>query len=156
MGMGNQITYKSEKVAKKKVVFTNNTGASVTLRGGWAMCYDSTETDLAQAYDVIRPATANLSYFAGVVTEEYDGRTVANGATSNIEIYIPTKYGQVVPVFSSENHSANIALLEPVNGSFIMTEGTTNKVCKTVQLADRSSTNGTLLARLYGLSDPLA
>ncbi len=154
--MGNQITYNSEKIAKKKVVLTNGTGASITLRGGWAVCYDHSQTDISQAYLVLRPATNNLAYFAGVITEEYDGKVVANGATINIEIYIPTKYGQVVPIFSSENHSANIALMEPVDGSFILVEGSTNKVAKTVQETDRSSTNGILLARLYGLSDPLA
>ncbi len=153
---GNQITYNSEKVAKKKVVFTNDTGSAVTLRGGWALCYDYSQTDISQAYLVVRPATNNLLWFAGVITEEYDGRVVANGAISNIEIYIPTKYGQVVPIFSSEDHSSNIALMEHVDGSFILVEGSTNKVAKTVQLANRNTTNGTLLARLYGLSDPLA
>ena len=151
-----QVTYKSEKLAKKKVTFTNDTGAAVTLRGGWVLCYDYTQSTIAQAYLVVRPASANLAWFAGVITEEYDGRVVANGAIANIEIYIPTKYGQVVPVFSSEDHSSNIALLEPVDGSFIAVEGSTTKVCKTVQLANRGTTNGTLLSRLYGISDPLA
>lgn len=151
-----QTTYNSEKVAKKKVIFNNGTGAEVTLRGGYAVCYDYDATTIAQAYTVEQPATANLSYFAGVITEEYDGRVVANGDTLQIEIYIPTKYGQIVPVWITEDHSANTALLEPTDGSFALTEGTTNKVARTVQLVDRSGTSGTALARLYGLSDPLA
>ncbi|MCP4598513.1 hypothetical protein [Neptuniibacter sp.] len=156
MGMGNQITYNSEKIAKKKVVLTNNTGASLTIRGGYAVCYDQSQTDISQAYSVLRPATANLGYFAGVITEEYDGKIVANGATINIEIYIPTKYGQVVPVWISEDHSANVALLEPTNGTFVLLEGSTTKVAQTVGQDNRSVTNGTTLARLYGISDPLA
>lgn len=151
-----QTVYNSEKIAKKKVIFNNNTGASVTLRGGYAVCYDYDAETIAQAYTVERPSTNALLYFAGVITEEYDGKIVANGDTLQIEIYIPTKYGQIVPVWSTEDHSANTALLEPTNGSFALTEGTTTKVARTVQLANRSSTNGTLLARLYGVSDPLA
>lgn len=151
-----QVTYKSEKTAKKKVIFTNNTGASVTLRGGYALCYDHSETDITQAYDVVRPATANLKYFAGVICEEYDDRVVANGATLQLEIYIPTKYGQIVPVWSNEDHSANTAVLEITDGSFVLIEGATNPVCRTVETENRGTTNGTLLARLYGLSDPLA
>lgn len=151
-----QVTYNSEKVAKKKVRFTNDTGASVTLRVGYALCYDHAEVTIAQAYDVVRPATLNLKYFAGFLCEEYDGIVVADGAVVSVEIYIPTKYGQVVPVWSTEDHSANTALLEIVDASFIAVEGTTNKVCRTVQLAKRDVTNGVLLARVYGLSDPLA
>lgn len=152
-----QVTYQGEKVAKKKVLFTNDTGASVTLRGGYALCYDDTETDISQAYDVIRPATSNLLYFAGVITEEYDGVVVADGASRQVEIYVPTKWGQVVPVWSTEDHSLNTALLEVLDGQFELTEGaTTGKVCRTVQLANRSGTNGTLLAKLYGIHEPLA
>jgi hypothetical protein len=151
-----QISYKSEKVAKKKVLLYNDTGAAITIRGGHAVCYAYDATDISQSYLVERPATANLLWFAGVITEEYDGFAVASEAYRAVEIYIPTKYGQVVPVFISEDHSANIALLEHTDGSFILTEGTTQKVAKTVQKVNRSTTNGTCLARLYGLSDPLA
>lgn len=151
-----QTTYNSEKVAKKKVLFNNNTGAEVTLRGGYGVCYDYDATTIAQAYTVERPATNALKYFAGSICEEYDGKIVANGATLQIEIYVPTKYGQIVPVWISEDHSANTALLEVTDGSFAFTEGTTNKVARTVQLVNRGTTNGTCLARLYGLSDPLA
>ncbi len=153
---GNQITYNSEKIAKKKVVFTNDTGSSLVLRGGYALCYDHSQTTIAQAYKVLRPATANLQYFAGVVTEEYDGKVVANGATLNIEIYIPTKYGQVVPVWISEDHSANVALLDITDGTFVLLEGSTVTVAKTVGEDNRGTTNGVTLARLYGISDPVA
>jgi len=151
-----QVTYLSEKTAKKKVIYYNNTGSSVTLQGGYAMCYDHAQTDKTQAYRVVQPATDNFMYFAGAVCSEYAGLVVANGGTAQIEIYIPTKYGQVVPLWSSEDHSSDTALLEITDGSFVFLEGTTNKVARTVQLANRSTTNGTLLARLYGLSDPLA
>lgn len=150
-----QVTYKSEKVAKKKVIFTNDTGASVTIQAGWAMCYNYDLATIAQAYSVERPRTNSLHYFAGVVTEEYAGSIVANGGTLQIEIYIPTKYGQIVPVWIDADHSANTALLEITNNSFVLTEGTTNKVARTVQLVDRT-TAGICLARLYGESDPLA
>lgn len=151
-----QVVYNSEKTEKKKVIFSNDTGASVTLRSGYAVCYDYALATIAQAYTVKKPATANLKWFAGAICEEYDGVVVTNGSTAKIEIYIPTQYGQVIPVWITEDHSANIAKLEPTNGSFALTEGTTNKVALTVQLVNRSSTNGTCLSRLYGLSDPLA
>lgn len=152
-----QISYKSEKLAKKKVLLYNDTGAAIVIRGGWAVCYAYDATDISQSYLVERPATANLLWFAGVITEEYDGFGVAAGAYRAVEIYIPTKYGQVVPVFISEDHSANIAILEISDGSFILTEGATAaRVAKSVQLVNRSTTNGTCLARLYGIPDPLA
>lgn len=151
-----QITYQSEKTAKKKVQLYNDTGVSLTLRGGYAVCYDYSQSDKTQAYRVVKPETNNLLWFAGVITEEYDGKVVAAGMTINVEIYIPTKYGQVVPVWIDEDHSANIALLEVVTGSWALDEGTATKVAKSVQLVNRNTTNGTCLARLYGLSDPLA
>jgi len=151
-----QITYLSEKTAKKRVQFYNNTGASVTLQSGYALCYDHAQTDKTQAYRVVRPATLNLKYFAGVVCPEESGKVVASGAYANVDIYIPTKYGQVVEIWSSEDHSANTAVLEITDATFVLLEGATNAVARTVQLANRSGTNGTLLARLYGLSDPLA
>ena len=151
-----QVVYKSEKLAKKKVLFYNDTGASVTLYGGYAVCYKHDETDITQAYTVVRPATANFKYFAGVIAVEWAGFVVADSVTIQIEILIPTKYGQIVEIWSNEDHSVNTALLEITNDSFVLVEGTTNKVCRTVQLAKRDVTNGTLLARLYGLSDPLA
>jgi len=151
-----QTTYNSEKVAKKKVRYSNDTGSPVTIRGGYAVCYDYSLATIAQAYTVKKPATDNLLWFAGIVTEEYDGKVVANGETLQIEIYIPTKYGQVVPVWITEDHSANIALLEITDGSFALTEGISRKVAKSVQLVNRNTTNGTCLAHLYGLSDPLA
>ena len=150
-----QITYLSEKIAKKRVQFYNGTGASVTLMGGWALCYDHAQTDLTQAYRVVRPATLNLKYFAGIIVPEEAGKVVADGATIMIDIYIPTKYGQCVDVWSSENHSANTAVLEIVDASFIPVEGATNPICRTVELTDRT-TPGVILSRLYGLSDPLA
>lgn len=151
-----QVTYNSEKIAKKKVVFYNDTGGSVTLRGGYALSYDYSQTDLTQAYRVVRPASANFLWFAGALTEEYDSKVVANGATLNVEIYVPTKYGQVVPVWITENHSANMALLEITDDSFAFTEGSSQKVVRTVGRDDRGTINGVTLARLYGLTDPLA
>lgn len=150
-----QVTYLSEKTAKKKVLYYNDTGGSVTLQGGYAMCYDYTQVDKTQAYRVVRPATLAFKYFAGVVCPEYAGTVVADGKTVQIEIYIPTKYGQVVPVWNNENLSGAVALLEITNDSFILVEGATTKVCRTVQKVDRT-TPGIALARLYGLSDPLA
>ena len=152
-----QISYQSEKVAKKKVLLYNNTGADLVIRGGYAVCYDYDETDITQAYQVTQPETANLLWFAGVITEEYDGMGIANGASRAIEIYIPTKYGQVVPVWITEDHSANIAILEITDGSWALTEGATAaRVAKSVQLVNRNTTNGTCLARLHGIPDPLA
>lgn len=151
-----QISYKSEKLAKKKVLLYNDTGNELTIRGGYAVCYDYSQTDLTQSYRVVKPETNNLLWYAGHITEEYDGFVVVAGASRAVEIYIPTKYGQVVPVWIDADHSANIALLEVVTGSWALVEGTTTKVAKSVQLVDRNTINGTCLARLYGLSDPLA
>lgn len=152
-----QISYNNEKVAKKKVLLYNNTGSELVIRGGYAVCYDHSQTDLTQAYRVVKPETNNLLWFAGVIIEECDGFKVAAGASRAVTIYIPTKYGQIVPVWINEDHSANIALLELVTDSWALTEGATAaKVARSVQLVNRSVINGTCLARLYGHSDPLA
>ena len=149
-----QISYQSEKVAKKKVLLYNDTGADVVIRGGYAVCYEYSDTDITQAYKVIRPETSSLKYFAGVITEEYDGMSIADGASKAIEIYIPTKYGQVVPVWVTGDVSA-VQLLEITTGSWALAIGGTTKVCRTVQSVNRT-TPGIALARLYGISDPLA
>ena len=149
-----QISYKSEKVAKKKVLLYNNTGVVLVLRGGYAVCYDYSDTDLTQAYKVIQPETNSFNYFAGVITEEYDGMSIAIGASRAIEIYVPTKYGQVVPAWVTGDVSA-VQLLEIITGSWALAIGATTKVCRTVQSVDRT-TPGIALVRLYGLSDPLA
>ena len=42
MGLGNVVVMrdKMEHISKKQVSFYNDTGAEVTLRGGYAVCYD--------------------------------------------------------------------------------------------------------------------
>lgn len=147
-----QVTYNSEKLEKKKVIFSNGTGAEVTLRGGYALCYDHSLYTIAQSYTVVRPATNNLRYLAGAVTEQYDGTVVANGGTAKIEIYVPTKWGQIVPLWITEDHSANEANLQISDSSFAFTEGSTTPCARTVQQVNRSSTNGTCLSRLFGVS----
>lgn len=154
--MPGQITYQSEKYAKKKVVFSNGTGADVTLRKGYAVCYDGSLGTAAECYTVIRPATDYLRYFAGLITAEYDGKVVANGAKLNIDICIPTQWGQVVEAWITEDHSGDRANLEITNGSFALTEGATTKVARTVQLVNRNTTNGTCRVRLYGVSHAVA
>jgi len=145
-------TYKTEKNSKKKVIFSNDTGASVTLRGGYAVCYEHDVYTVAHAYTVIRPATSNLRYFAGSICEQEDGKIVADGKTVQIEIYVPNQWGQVVPVWIAADHSGSSVNLEITAASFVFVEGSTTKVARTVQRVNRNTTNGTCLARLYGVS----
>jgi uncharacterized protein YheU (UPF0270 family) len=154
-----QVTYKnrSEKTEKKKVEFYNGTGSSVTLHQGYAFCYDqdygtASDASLYRIWRVERPATANLLYFAGVLTEGYDGEIVANGETKVVEIYVPNRRGQGVLVWTEESCTINATYLAPQNGVFALGAASDSyTVALAAQTVDRSVTNGTVLARLFGV-----
>jgi hypothetical protein len=143
-------------VPTKRVRFYNGTGSAVTLKNGYAVCYDISETDITIATKVVQPATANLKQFAGIIVNLHQPQSVADTKYVTIDIAIPAPHGPVVPVWISEDHSANSALLEVTDGTFVLLEGATTKVALSVQLVNRSVTNGTCLAKLHGVSDPLA
>jgi hypothetical protein len=73
---GHQVTYKSEKVSGKMVLYEGTD----TLYEGYALCYnvDATPSDsdpVPSAYRVEKPSATNLEHFAGLVSQEYAGRT---------------------------------------------------------------------------------
>jgi len=153
-----QVTYnkESEKIEKKKVEFYNGTGAEVTLRTGYAFCYDhdygtASDAEVGRAWRVEQPATANLAYFAGVLAPGYDGETVADGSTKVVEIHVPNTRGQVIKVWTDQNCTINSTVLAPSDGSFALGAASDGyDVAKVTQTVNRSGTNGTVLARLFG------
>jgi len=166
MGLGNVVVMrdKMEHVSKKQVSFYNDTGAEVTLRGGYAVCYDqdygdATAVDFTRASRVLKPATANLGHFAGVISEEWDGTVVANGKQHNIEINDPVKGGQKVSAWTDQSVELDVTILYVEDGNFSLTDkpgiadGEKYAVARALQTVDRSTDNGTTLVLLVGLEN---
>ncbi|NLX97602.1 MAG: hypothetical protein GXY83_15650 [Rhodopirellula sp.] len=140
-----QVTYKTEKLSKKRVYYTG----SDTLKTGYALCYDrdtgtASESDINRAINVEKPATANLNYFAGVVDAGSAGKT----GPCYIDIVQPT--GALVECFTDQNCTILVTKLGPQNASYALgAAGAAVPGCAiAMQTVDRSGTNGTVLAQL--------
>ena len=148
-----QVTYKSEKVSKKKVLFENNSGASLTLRGGWLVSYDqnqgtATAVDGERATRVFR-TSANAKNFAGALTPESDGKVVVDGTTKLVEIHVPTADGQKVEIWTDQNCTIDVTVLTLQDDRYVsggVIEG--RPIARAMQTVDRSSTAGLVQALL--------
>ncbi len=147
-----QVTYESETISKKRVYYTG----SDTLAEGYLLCYDrdygtASDADIARAYRVEKPATANLKYFAGVVDAECAGRT-GPGWISIIEPR--PNPGCLVNVHTDQNCTLGTTKLAAKNASYAAgaAAATTVMIATAIQTVDRSSTNGVVLAQLEGAS----
>jgi hypothetical protein len=174
MGTG-IVTWLSDPKAKTIKVYYEG---SDTLYTGYALCYNYDTTDNwagvasidatttastitesgttaegsqneGKLLRVEKPATANLQWFAGVVTADYDGFT----GPGPVDIYVPN--GAIVPVRSYVSSTVGKHALAIQNGQYYIgnpAAGTTNGAAKyvavTVETVNRSSTAGVCLARL--------
>ncbi|KKN72405.1 hypothetical protein LCGC14_0411180 [marine sediment metagenome] len=148
-----QVTYKSEKVSKKRVMFENNTGSSVTVRGGWQVVYDQnqgTATDVdGERATRVQINDGNAKNYAGALTEEHDGKIVADGGTRLMDIYVPTADGQKVPIWTDQNCTIDVTILTLQDNSHVaggVIEG--RPIARAMQTVDRSSTAGLVQALL--------
>jgi len=147
-----QVTYKSEKVSKKRVYYTGGD----QLLEGYCLCYDrdngtASDSDISRAYRVEKPATANLKYFAGVVSEEDSGRT----GPCWITIVEPEPCpGRLVNVYTDQDCTLGTTKLAVKDASYAAgAVGASNvTVATAMQTVDRSSTNGIVLAQMEGAS----
>ena len=147
-----QVTYKSEKVSKKRVYYTG----SDQLLEGYCLCYDrdygtAADSDIARAYRVEKPTTANLKYFAGVVSEEDSGKT----GPCWITIIEPQPCpGRLVKVYTDQDCTLGSTKLAVKDASYAAgAAGASNVTLATaMQTVDRSGTAGTVLGQLEGAS----
>jgi len=162
--VGNIVVLKGamETPPKKAVDFYNGTGAEVLLRGGYAVCYDqdygtASAVDYTRAHRVLKPATANLKHFAGVLAPEMDGLVVPNGKSQKVEILEASAPGALCEVWTDQSVTLDTTRLYVENGSFALTnkpDSPNNEskcVAVAMQTVDRSSNNGVCQAKLVGL-----
>lgn len=149
-----QIVYEgTEKVTTKRVKYEGTD----TLNAGDCLCYNrdygtASAADADRVWRVEKPASGNLAWFAGVVTEKSAGRT----GPCTVEIYVPTARAQAVPVRNDQNSTINSTLLTVVPGQYQAGgAGEGRVIAQAIQTVDRSSTTGTTLAVFRGLPDAL-
>jgi len=146
------IAYKGEKTTEKRVRFT--AAATEILKAGYPFCYNhdygtAADEEGQRAIFVEKPAAANLEHFAGWLKAEDAGKRVVSGGTYFLTIVVPQSRGQKIPVFTDLSCTINSTLLHITSGSWLHSdEGVL--VGKAMQTIDRSTTNGTTLALLYG------
>lgn len=146
----------SEKLAKKRVWCTSTDA----LKEGYPVCYNRESTtgnsaggaDMARAWEVQQPATANLNYFAGFVAMNYK----ANANGQMIEIIEPRKAGSIATAYIGISATLGTTELAIQNAKWTLeAAGTGTYVVATAnQTIDRSSTEGICQVILKGLADP--
>lgn len=144
-----QTVYASDKQKTKRVWYSGTD----QLKEGYALCYDqnygtATVADEKRGYVVEKPATANLKYFAGLVSAADDGKT----GPCEITINEPDSVGRLVNAYTSVNCTINVSLLAITNASYILVAPSSANVTVGIamQTVDRSSTNGTVMCKLEG------
>jgi hypothetical protein len=108
----------------KTVYFKNTTGGSVTLLEGMALAFDMDDTAApvsntsdpknARGVRVVKPATAVLGGFAGLVDETSAGIVVPDTEGRFITINVPRK-GQPVKALVKANATKGVSLLGITN-----------------------------------------
>lgn len=144
----------SEKLAKKKVWCTT----SDALKTGYAVCYNRDSTtgdsagaaDLARAWEVEKPATANLNDFAGLVAQDY--AAVTGGQM--IEIIEPRKAGSVATAYIGISATLGTTKLAVQNATYTLEAASSANVVVALanQSIDRSTTEGICQVILTGTS----
>ncbi len=144
-----QVQYKSEKVHKKSVYYT---GSSI-VKTGYPLCYNfNTDTGGSgnAAWEVEKPITANLKYFAGVVAEGYNEE-----GPCWTEVIQPTPFpGTLAKVWTniSTTGGTDTSCTELGLKTAVWTGSTASSsqpyFAKAAQTVDRSTASGTVLAHL--------
>jgi len=146
------IRYNNEKLTEKRVRFT--AAATEILKAGYPFCYNwdkgtATAEDGERAMFVEKPAAANLVHFAGWLKEEHAGKKVISGETYMLTLVVPQSRGQKIPVFTDLSTTQGTTELHITSGSWLHSDAG-KVVGLAVQTVDRSTTNGTVQALVYG------
>ena len=143
------VTYSSSQKALTKYVWYP--GNREDLKPGYALCYDHTApinptgTDVnknaqIRGRQVVKPATGNLNFFAGVVAQvapQFEG-------AGQVEIVQPYA-GESTHGHSDENLTALEADIGLVNDEWALKLTPTVAVARTMEVIDRSTTAGSAL-----------
>jgi hypothetical protein len=115
-----------------KIVFYKNGAVNAPILPGYALCYDIAEDLVPQAGEygelqrgsvVVRPATANLEFFAGIVTKVLQRVGTGTDYSGFVEIAVP-RFGTLVKAFCKSNATSAATVLLPVNDLFsLATDG---------------------------------
>jgi hypothetical protein len=162
--MGLQQVNGSQELDIVSYNFYNGTGSSVTLKEGEAVayCVDDTlapvtpsasqDQKIARGRRVQTPVTANLGGYAGCVAPSSAGKVIADGTSAQIDVIRPRK-GDAVRLYTNVNCTKASSLLGITNAGgrthVTIADATINidLVAIALETVDRSSTNGTVLAR---------
>ena len=148
--MSNELTYpgKSDKMPTKRVKYTGTD----QLKEGYLLCYNRDYGTAATAElnraNVEKPSTDNLHWFAGVIAP---GVGVTTSGEAVVEIYEPGTLG-LCNIWTEETCVVGVTMLALKPSSYAAGaafEGAVIGIAR--QTADRSSTNGTVMAELWGL-----
>jgi len=148
-----QTTYKTEKLNKKRVYYTG----TATLYEGYALCYNRdsntgttiTGVDWARAYEVEKPATANLNYFAGLVAGESDSKT----GPCWVNIIVPgSPPGVLCKAWTYVSSTILTTRLAVTNDQWYLTtaSSSTVTVARAMQTLNTASTAALTLCQLEG------
>ena len=125
----------------------NSGTGSIALAGTDLM--SASDPNIARVINVIKPTTATLNFFAGVVKDSPQGSLQG---PCWVNIYIPTANGQAVPVYTNANATIDSTGLTVVNGSYAMAASVGSQVAlaTALQTWNYTAAAGLLLARLGG------
>lgn len=124
------VQHHAKSVVETKIVFYKDGGVGEELKAGYALCYDHTEDltpqgaefdELIRGSVCVRPATANLEYFAGIVTKILS-RTEPHSLTDFsgfVEVAVPRR-DTFIKAFCNLNATLGQALVA-TNNSFALT-----------------------------------
>ncbi len=142
--------YEGELVDRKRVFYTGTD----QLTMGYLLCFDADlgtagDFERTRAMHVEKPSATNLKNFAGVVAPESSGKT----GPAYIDLFVPLRRGQKINIFTDQSVTVDTTVLTVQAGSYAaggVGEGIT--IGKAMQTVDRSSTNGTCQAILFGVN----
>lgn len=137
------VTYKNEVEHKRDVYFSGST----TVQEGWLVCYDrdkKTGGSADGAWNVIKPADADLKYFAGVVDAGSHGKKCPSWITINEPGSGPGA-GNLVKMRVHITTTAETTLLGIVGSTFDAATGTSAAPVVAMAMETGGTTAGALV-----------
>lgn len=123
------VVYDRQNPVETRKVFFKDAASVGKLKRGYVVCWDPDapvtptagsfpDTTLGQT--VIRPATANLLFVAGIVMDDYEYRTDQGNTPAGsheIQIWIPQR-GDIVEIMVEDDITAKTESIKAQNGKF--------------------------------------